>query len=96
MPVATLGLAFVGMSRTKTLEATAFKHLPDFWAFRLVLNNQLFKLRVNLERALDEKFDATQVKHRGRAWTVEKDLEDHVSWTESIKKRKLEQEEILR
>ena len=94
MPVATLGLAFVGMSRTKCLEATAFKHLPDFWAFRLVLNNQLFKLRASLERALDAKFDATQEKHRGRTATLEEDLQEHVAWTEKMKKRKLKQQEI--
>ena len=94
MPVATLGLAFVGMSRTKCLEATAFKHLPDFWAFRLVLQNQLFKLRVILERALDGKADATQQKHRGHTYTLEEDLQQHVAWTEKIKQRMLEQQEI--
>jgi hypothetical protein len=94
MPVATLGLAFVGMSRTKCLEATAFKHLPDFWAFRLVLQNQLFKLRVKLEKALDVKADETQMKHLGRTCTLEEDLEQHVAWTQKIKKRRLEQQEI--
>ena len=36
-PLATVGLAFVAMSRTTAWEKQAFRDLPAFWEFRAVL-----------------------------------------------------------
>ncbi len=52
-PVATLGLAFVAMSRTTSWEGQAFRDLPNFWEFRGVLKQELFRWRKRAEEAFD-------------------------------------------
>ena len=58
-PVSSPGLAFVGMSRTTDWENQAFRNVPDYWEFRKMLQNPLFKWRTRLEECLDKLHDAT-------------------------------------
>ena len=81
-PVERAGLAFVAMSRTRSYERQAFKNLPSFWQFRLVLKDKLFQLRSHLEEHLDSLHDDTMLRFFGRARSVEDDVQEHMDWTE--------------
>ena len=73
-PVANVGLAFVGMSRTRDWDCQAFRNLPDFWEFRKVLKNPLFAWRRQLEERMDKLHDETMSLIWGRSFSLEEDV----------------------
>ena len=81
-PLNCIGLAFVGMSRTKDFAQMAFKYVPDYWVFFSVKDTDIFKWRANLELRLDELHDATAASMLGRDISVAEDLGRHVAWSE--------------
>jgi hypothetical protein len=92
-PVATVGLAFVAMSRTTSWEGQAFRDLPDFWEFRAVLGQELFRWRKRAEDNFDALHDATMARLLGGHFDVEADVALHKAWSERAKKRDLTPEE---
>ncbi len=93
-PVAQVGLAFVGMSRTCMWNAHAFRSLPGFWDFRKVLKDKLFKWRGALEERMDGLHDQTMSLILGRAFTLEEDVRLHREWSERKLGRVLSEEEL--
>ncbi len=77
------GLAFVGLSRATDFAHIAFRHVPDYWAFRAVADTPLFKWRSTLEMQLDAKHDATSERQFFGKATVEDEFERHVQWSEN-------------
>ena len=73
-PVANVGLAFVAMSRATHWEKQAFRDLPDFWDFRKVLDQNLFKWRKDKEEHFDRLHDATMAKLLRRPFDAEVDF----------------------
>ena len=93
-PVAKVGLGFVGMSRSTDYAAQGFRNLPDFWAFRKVLKDQIFKWRRQAEEDMDKLHDDTMAMILGRSIDVEEDVRMHSAWSQEAKKRALTQEEV--
>ena len=93
-PVANVGLAFVAMSRTREWLTQGFRDLPDFWEFRKVLKDKLFKWRGILEARMDALHDATMAVVLGRPFTVEEDVRMHREWSEQQLGRSLTSEEV--
>eukprot|EP00435_Cladocopium_sp_Y103_P014023 s3924_g3.t1 len=81
-PLKCIGLAFVGMSRTKDFAQMAFKYVPDYWVFYSVKDTDIFKWRASLELRLDELHDATAAAMLGHELSVAEDLVRHVAWSE--------------
>ena len=77
------GLAFVGLSRATDFARIAFRHVPDYWAFRAVADTPLFKWRATLEMQLDAKHDATSKRQFFGKATVEDEFDRHVQWSET-------------
>ena len=96
-PVATPGLAFVGMSRTTDFCVQGFRNLPDFYEFREVLQHPLFKWREAFEKRMDSLHDKTmEYAMAPSPFNLEKDVELHRSWSESRNKgRSLTEAELL-
>ena len=84
-PLKCIGLAFVGMSRTKDFAQMAFKYVPDYWAFFSVKDTDIFKWRATLELRLDELHDATAAAMFGHEISVAGDLGRHVAWSEQMR-----------
>ena len=84
-PLKCIGLAFVGMSRTKDFAQMAFKYVPDYWAFFSVKDTDIFKWRATLELRLDELHDATAAAMFGHEISVAEDLGRHVAWSEQMR-----------
>ena len=81
-PVANVGLAFVGMSRTQDWGDQGFRGLPDFWEFRKVLKDKLFLWRARLEEDMDKLHDKTMAMVQGGDFNVEQDVAQHRAWSE--------------
>ena len=81
-PVATMGLAFVAMTRTREWIKQGFRDLPDFWEFRKVLKDDLFKWRAELEKRMDDAHDRTMSGALGMPFTVELDIQLHSDWSQ--------------
>ena len=81
-PVANVGLAFVGMSRTRDWAFQAFRNLPDFWQFRKVLKDKLFTWRRQLEERMDKLHDETMSLIWGSDFCWQEDLRQHKEWSE--------------
>jgi hypothetical protein len=88
-PVATMGLAFVAMSRATHWERQAFRDLPDFWDFRKVLEKKIFRWRKEAEEHFDALHDATMAKLLRRPFNVDLDVALHKAWTETQEKEPL-------
>ena len=93
-PVARMGLPFVGLSRTVSFSLQGFKKLPDFWAFREVLEDQLFKWRKFMEVRFDTLHDTTMAEYHGHEWTVDDDVAAHKAFSEKITKTPMSPEEL--
>ena len=96
-PLATPGLAFVGMSRTTDFCVQGFRNLPDFYDFREVLKQPLFKWREAFEKRMDSLHDKImEYAMAPSPFNLEKDVELHRSWSESRNKgRSLTEAELL-
>ncbi len=93
-PVATMGLAFVAMTRTREWSKQGFRDLPDFWEFRKVLKDDLFKWRAELEKKMDDAHDRTMTGALGTPFTLELDIQKHCEWSQKKKGKKLSDEEL--
>jgi hypothetical protein len=93
-PVANPGLAFVAMSRTCAWADQAFRNLPDFWEFRKILQNKLFKWRSALEERMDAAHDRTMALVWGRSFDAEEDVRRHQAWSERKLERSLTDDEL--
>jgi hypothetical protein len=93
-PVANVGLAFVGMSRTENYASQGFRNLPDFWEFRQVLQHKLFKWRAALEEHMDTLHDQTMALLLGRAFDAQEDVRMHREWSQRKLGRELTEEEL--
>jgi hypothetical protein len=82
-PCRTVGVPFVGMSRTPGFNVQAFKYVPDYWEFQKVANEDLFKWRQKLEERLDVLHDETAERMFPGSSGLEGDIARHVAWTES-------------
>ena len=95
-PVANVGMAFVAMSRAMFWQTQAFRELPDFWDFRKVLNQDLFKWRKAAEEEFDRRHDATMARvlqETGQRYDVETDFALHKAWSHAQKNQPLTQDE---
>ena len=93
-PVAKVGLAYVGMSRSPGFAKQAFRNMPSFWEFRKVLDEPLFKWRAAFEERMDAVHDATMTEHKGREWTLDDDMQAHVDWSERAAQKTLTATEL--
>ena len=86
-PVASVGLAFVAMSRSTEWEKQAFRDLPSFWDFRKVLSDELFQWRAAAEEHFDKLHDRTMEQLLGRPLQVDEDLQQHLDWTRAQRQK---------
>jgi hypothetical protein len=93
-PVAKVGLAFVGMSRSTEWALQAFRNLPGFWEFRKALKDPLFKWRARLEQQMDKAHDKTMTGLLAIASALEVDLEPHRAWAAERAGRDLDDDEM--
>ena len=93
-PLETMGLAFVAMSRCRDWVRQAFRRLPSFWKFRKVLQQPLFQWRSLFEQRMDTLHDETMEHYHGMAWTVERDVAAHATWSSQQSGCELSQAEL--
>ena len=93
-PVAKPGIAFVAMSRSCSWSSQAFRNLPRFWDFRMMLKDKLFQWRSCVEKRMDSLHDQTMALVWGRPFDLEQDVRVHREWSEGKLGRALTEEEL--